>query len=163
MNPIHSYFQLTSTKHSARTPDSTRKSVSAVGLSKMHSDLDYDPSAKPQRQTASSMNEGTDSQSITSSSSGGISINQREASVSDLCAEMPDSLTFDDYFDFKMDTQNSTTSSSHHGRSISELSGISDESSVAGKRQLGTGVILLAQRLINGELKQEKEKPELIG
>jgi hypothetical protein len=69
---------------------------------------------------------------------------------------MPDSLNFDDYFDFKVEA--STSSSSHHGRSVSELSGLSDGSSTPAKRQIGNGVILLAQRLINGESKQDKEK-----
>lgn len=81
--------------------------------------------------------------------------------MSDFCAEMPDTLTFEDYFDFKVDA--STSSSSHHGRSVSELSGLSDGSSTTAKKQIGSGVILLAQRLINGELKQDKEKPDLFG
>ncbi|KAI6192413.1 hypothetical protein M3Y97_00334800 [Aphelenchoides bicaudatus] len=163
---IHEERSLTSTKHSARTPDSTRKSVSAVGLSKLNSDLDEDSTdankAPDSRRTTSSLNEGTgDSQSITSSSSGGISINQRNSSISDFCTEMPDTLTFDDYFDFKVGGESATTtsSSSHHGRSVSELSGLSDSSTTPAKKQLGSGVILLAQRLINGELKQEKDKP----
>jgi len=69
--------------------------------------------------------------------------------INDLCVDMPDTLNIDDYFDLKIDA--STSSSSHHGRSVSELSGLSDGSLPPAKRQIGNGVILLAQRLINGD------------
>jgi hypothetical protein len=88
---------LTSTKHSARTPDSTRKSVSAVGLSKLQildaddtesalGDLD-DVSARNrhQKRRANSVTHGVDSHSTTSSSSDGISLkigHQNNISVS---------------------------------------------------------------------------------
>jgi len=167
---IHEERSLTSTKHSARTPDSTRKSVSAVGLSKLHtSDPEIDDSEsavgdldgrvkRSKRRTGSSLNSAAvDSHSTTStSSSGGISMSmsQKDQSISDLCTEMPESLTFDDYFDMKIDA--STSSSSHHGRSVSELSGFSDASSQK-QRPMGTGVILLAQRLMNGSIDKKNE------
>jgi len=159
---------LTSTKHSARTPDSTRKSVSAVGLSKLQTsdpeiddsesavgDLDESRVKRSKRRTNSSIN-AADSRSTTStSSSGGISMSmsQKDQSISDLCnEEMPESLIFDDYFEMRLDA--STSSSLHHGRSVSELSEFSETSNP--KRQMGSGVILLAQRLMNGS--QDKTK-----
>lgn len=88
---------MTSTKHSARTPDSTRKSVSAVGLSKLQSsdpeiddnesavgDLDSVSGSARRHKHRSNSNGGADSHSTTSSSSGGLSLSlsQQNASVS---------------------------------------------------------------------------------
>ncbi|KAI6218867.1 SH3 domain-binding protein 5-like protein [Aphelenchoides fujianensis] len=139
---IHEERSLTSTKHSARTPDSTRKSVSAVGLSKLQlSDAEADEvesaigdvdevdglkrdssDRHSQRQAGGSFN-GADTHSTTSSSSGGISISmsQRDSMISELCAGMPDSLLFDDDYDFRNSTTtgSSSVSTRQHGRSTS--------------------------------------------
>lgn len=182
-------MQLTSTKHSARTPDSTRKSVSAVGLSKLQlSDAEADEvesaigdvdevdapkrdarDRRSQRHAGGSLN-GADTHSTTSSSSGGISISmsQRDSMVSallltnqflllfllqisELCAGMPDSLMFEDDYDYRNSTTtgSSSVSTRQHGRSTSELSGLSESSQPA--RPMGNGVILLAQRLLGGD------------
>ncbi|KAI6240777.1 SH3 domain-binding protein 5-like protein [Aphelenchoides fujianensis] len=169
---IHEERSLTSTKHSARTPDSTRKSVSAVGLSKLQlSDAEADEvesaigdvdevdglkrdsgDRRSQRQAGGSFN-GADTHSTTSSSSGGISISmsQRDLMISELCAGMPDSLLFDDDYDYRNSTTtgSSSVSTRQHGRSTSELSGLSESSQPA--RPMGNGVILLAQRLLGGD------------
>ncbi|KAI6180463.1 SH3 domain-binding protein 5-like protein [Aphelenchoides besseyi] len=83
---IHEERSLTSTKNSARSPDSTRKSVSAIGLSDLDDEL---------KRTA-------ETQSMASSSSGGISISMRDSMIAD-------AFLFDDDFN-------------SHCRSNSELS-----------------------------------------
>ncbi|CAD5233485.1 unnamed protein product [Bursaphelenchus xylophilus] len=131
---IHEERSLSSAKHSARTPDSTRKSVSAVGLSKLTADendsaLSDDDIKHCRHQRTESGITGLDSQSLTSASSvSGLSMGfQRDSMISEFCGTLDPTIMFEEEFELREQTTDYNSTSESRRRS---------------------GVILLAQRLM---------------
>ncbi|CAD5229776.1 unnamed protein product [Bursaphelenchus okinawaensis] len=146
---IHEERSLSSAKHSARTPDSTRKSVSAVGLSKMTLDendsalSDEDIKHRRHQRTESGIT-GLDSQSMTSASSiSGLSMGfQRDSVISEFCVTLDAAVMFEEEFDIRTTASDQT----------------SDYSSATESRRR-SGVILLAQRLMGSSPSEEHPSP----